>query len=291
MRLGRGSFCAALDGRPDGVDVVAVVDALGVPLVGVESLEDVLAPGHARGAVELDVVVVPEVDELAEAQVPGQRRRLRRDALLEIAVGHDRVDAMIDDLVARPVELVGQPALGDRHPDAVREALAERAGGRLDARREAVLGVARRPRAPLAEALEVVERDVVAGQVEDASRAASTGVPGRQHEAVAVGPVGLARRVAQEAREDHVGRRRHAHRRARVARLRLLDAVDRQRPDRVDGQLVETFRRDRHRTSLRLWAPGNPTAGAARRGPATAALNPRDCSVGARSCPRAMSGR
>ena len=43
MRLGRSSALRGLDRRGDGVDVVAVVDALGVPAVGVEPLEDVLA--------------------------------------------------------------------------------------------------------------------------------------------------------------------------------------------------------------------------------------------------------
>ena len=51
-----------------------------------------------------------------------------------------------------------EPPLGDGHADRVREALAERAGRRLDAGRQAVLRVPRRPRAPLAERLEVVER-------------------------------------------------------------------------------------------------------------------------------------
>ena len=64
--------------------------------------------------------------------------------------------------VAVAVELGGEPALRDGHADGVREALAERSGRRLDAGRQAVLRVARRAAAPLAERLEVVERDVVA---------------------------------------------------------------------------------------------------------------------------------
>ena len=86
-------------------------------------------------AVDRDLVVVVEVDELAEPEVAGDRRGLGRDALHQVAVGADRVDAVVDDLVARAVEALGEEALGDRHADAVREALAERAGRRLDARR------------------------------------------------------------------------------------------------------------------------------------------------------------
>ena len=65
----------------------------------------------------------------------GQARRLGRDALLEVAVRADPVRPVVDDLVAGPVELGGEPALGDGHADGVGEALAERAGRRLDARR------------------------------------------------------------------------------------------------------------------------------------------------------------
>ena len=67
---------------------------------------------------------------------------------------------------------------------------------------------------------------------------------GRQHEPVAVGPVGCVGGVAQEARPEHVGHRRRAHRRARVAGVRLLDAVDRERSDRVDRELVQPLHRD-----------------------------------------------
>ena len=91
--------------------------------------------------------------------------------------------------VVGPVELGRQPPLGDGHPDGVGEALAERAGRRLDAGRQAVLGMARRPRAPLAERLEVVEVEVVARQVEERVEEHAR-VAGRQDEAVAVRPVG-----------------------------------------------------------------------------------------------------
>ena len=61
--------------------------------------------------------------------------------------------AVVDDRVVRAVELGRQAALGDGHADAVGEALAERPGRRLDAGRQAVLGMAGRDAAPLAERL------------------------------------------------------------------------------------------------------------------------------------------
>ena len=245
IRLGRSSAVGGLDRRGDRLDVVAVVDPLGVPAVGREAGQDVLAEGHRGRAVELDVVVVVEDRQLAQPEVAGERGGLGRDALLEVAVGADDVRPVVDDGVPGPVELAGEPALGDGHPDAVRDALAERAGGRLDARGQAVLGVARRPRAPLPEVPEVVERDLVAGQVEERVEE-HRGVAGRQDEAVAVGPVGAGRGMAQEAGPQGVGHRRHAHRGAGMPGVRLLDAVDRERPDGVDGEPVEPVRGGGH---------------------------------------------
>ena len=123
-------------------------------------------------------------------------------------------------------------------PDRVGEPLPERAGGGLDAGRQAVLGVARVCAAPLPERLEVVERQVVAGQVEERVQQ-HAGVAGGQHEPVAVGPVGVRGGVAQEPRPHHIRHRRGAHRGAGVPGVRLLDGVDRERPDGVDGELVE----------------------------------------------------
>ncbi len=208
-------LAGGLDRTRDRLDVVAVLDALGVPRIGGEPGEDILGPGHLRRPIELDAVVVVEGNELAEPEVPRERSRLGRDPLLEVPVGAERVGPVVDDVVAGPVELEGQPTLGDRHADGIREALAERPGRRLDARRQPELGMARGLRAPLTERLEVVERHVVAGQMKERVEE-HRGVPGRKDEAVAIGPVGARRRVAEEPCPERVRHRCGAHGRARV---------------------------------------------------------------------------
>src|SRR4029078_5079366 len=102
-----------------------------------------------RRAVDRDVVVVVDVDEAPEPELARDRGGLLRDSLHHVAVGADRVDTRVDDRVVRPVPPVGEEALRDREPDAVREALPEPARRRLDARRLPELRVARRARAPL----------------------------------------------------------------------------------------------------------------------------------------------
>src|SRR5215211_2477297 len=91
------------------------------------------------------------------------------------------------------------------HQVAVRESLAERSccglyAGRLMAAEDA-LGVSGCERSPLPEVLDLVQRHVVAAQVQDGVEQ-HRAVPGRQQEAVAVGPGGIARVVPEIARVE-----------------------------------------------------------------------------------------
>ena len=145
---------------------VAVLDVQHLPAVGLVARADVLGERPGGRPVERDVVVVVEVEQLAELQVAGEGRRLGGDPFHQVAVGDEREGAVVDDLVPGPVEARGERALGHRHADGVGGALPERTGRGLDARRQQRLGMARRAAAPLPERLQVVERQVVAGQVQ-----------------------------------------------------------------------------------------------------------------------------
>jgi hypothetical protein len=72
------------------------------------------------------------------------------------------------------------------------DALPQRPGRRLDARSLVGLGMPGRPAAPLPEGLQIVQAQVVAGQVEEAVEQHAA-VSGRQHESVAVRPVRVTR--------------------------------------------------------------------------------------------------
>ena len=125
--------------------------------------------------------------EVAQPLGAGQRGRLAGDALLHVAVGGDAPDVVVEQALALGGVGVEQAALAagrHRHADRVADALAERAGGGLDAGGVAVLRVARGQRAPGAQRLEVVELEAVAGQVE-LDVEGQAGVPGGQDEPVA----------------------------------------------------------------------------------------------------------
>jgi hypothetical protein len=133
-------------GRLHSGQVVDVGDRGHVPAVRAEAGVHVLGGERQLGApVDRDVVVVVDVHQPAEREVTGEGGRLGGHALHQVTVRADREHAVIAHL--GPVALTQEP-LGHRHPDAVGKALAERAGGRLHARREATgvaLRVARGP--------------------------------------------------------------------------------------------------------------------------------------------------
>ena len=229
-----------LGGEEGAVDPLAIAAAhrLDLPAVGLEALGDVLAGEAHRGlAVDGDAVVVVEVDEPAQLEVAGQAGRLGGDALHEIAVGDDGVDEVVGHRVARP-EPGGEHGLAQREAHAVGEALAERTGGALHAGEHPELRVARGAGVELAKLLQVVERAVEAGQVEQRVEQ-HRAVAGGQDEPVAAQPARLVGIEAQVARPQHVGHVRGAHGHAGVAALRLLHAVGGQHADGVDRLLDE----------------------------------------------------
>ena len=134
-RLVRGLLAPPRSPRRS-LGVVAVDVGDHVPAVGLEALRRVVGEPALDLAVDRDAVVVVEADQLAEPQRAGERARLVRDAFHQAAVAEEHVGVVVDDVVAGPVELRGEQLLGERHADRVGEALAERAGGGFDARRD-----------------------------------------------------------------------------------------------------------------------------------------------------------
>src|SRR5580658_5876660 len=100
--------------------------------------------------------------------MPGKRGGFLRDAFHQIAIAADGVSVMVDDFVSGPVVSGGEPCLRNCHPHAIAEALPQWPGGNLDANCVPALGMAWCLAAPLAEAFEFVERQIVASEVQKA---------------------------------------------------------------------------------------------------------------------------
>ena len=177
-----------------------LAELLHVPAVRPEAGGHVVGVRQLGLAVDRDVVVVVDRDEMTEPKMPGERRRFVADALHEVAVAADREHVVVAELGAEPV---AQVLLGQRDADRVADALTEWARRHLDAARVSHLGVTRGLRTPLPEVAQIVELEAEAAEVEHRVQEHRR-VPGRQHEAITVRPVSVGRVVRHHPCEQDV---------------------------------------------------------------------------------------
>src|SRR5215831_9713049 len=135
----------------DPRQIVGIADPQHVPSVGKEAPRDILGKSNARASLDADVVVVVDPAQVVEAEMARERGGLRADPFHQTAVAANRIDVVVEELEAGAVVAVSKPFTRDRHPDAGGDALAQWAGGRLDSRNPAILRMARRFAAELAE--------------------------------------------------------------------------------------------------------------------------------------------
>gem|GEM_PF-4319854 len=186
-----------VEGGRDRGDLIGVLDRDDLPVRRFEALGGVLVLRLRGHRVEGDVVGIVEHDEVVQAEASGEGGGLLGDALLQAAVAREAHHEMVEDLVLRGVE-VGRGHLGgDGHADDVAGALAERAGGRLDAGGLAELGVPRGLGVELTEGLHLVDGQVEAGEVQPGVEE-HRAVAGGKDEAVAVDPLRVGGVVTQE---------------------------------------------------------------------------------------------
>src|SRR6266511_4753028 len=115
-------------------------------------------------------------------------------------------------------------SFGDRHADAVAEALTKRTGCCFHTGRHPAFGMAGGAASPLAKLFELFERDLVTGKIEHAVKENRSVARGK-NETITVRPGGIARIMSEEACPQHIRRWRETHRRARMTGVRLLHCV------------------------------------------------------------------
>jgi len=98
--------------------------------------------------------------------------------------------------------------------------------------------MSRRLALPLPELLQIIESEIVAGEVEDAVQQHRR-VSGGEDEAIAIEPGRVGGIVAQMLRPENVGKGCERHRRARVSRVRFLNGIHGENSDRVDTEIFE----------------------------------------------------
>ncbi len=186
-----------------------------MPVVGLKTLADVVGVRQFGRALDADVVVIVETNELGEAQMSGQGSGLVRCAFHQIAVATENVGEMVDDLVAWAIVNGRQMRLGGGHAHGIHHALTERTGGGFHAGCVPIFRVSGRAASPLPKVFDIVECQIEAGQMQHRIEQHG-GVTVREHKAVTVKPVRILRVEIHHAGPQRVGSGRQRHRRARV---------------------------------------------------------------------------
>ena len=107
---------SGLDRIVEGLHILNVVartqpvDALSVPAVGTVASLNIFGEGNVGVVLNRDLVVVPNDHKLAQLLVAGKRRRLGSHAFLQVAIGSDHVDAVIERRLTRRSVLIEQAA-------------------------------------------------------------------------------------------------------------------------------------------------------------------------------------
>src|SRR5262249_21372655 len=117
-------------------------------------------------ALDSNAIIIVDPDQIAEAQVSGQRRRLAGDAFHHAAIATQRHNIMRDDLMPGTIVVRPQPAARDSHPDTSRHPLPEWPGGCLNPWRQRVVrgvfGMSRAFAMQLTKVHDIVERQIEA---------------------------------------------------------------------------------------------------------------------------------
>ena len=218
------ALACSLDRGLDLFRVVTVDVADHLPVVGFETLRRVVGEPAFDFAVDGNAVVIVEGNQLAQAQGTGQGSDFVGNAFHHAAITQENVGVVVNDVVPWTVELRRHDFFSQGKTHGVGQALAQWTGGGLDARGVTEFRVTRGAAVQLAELLQVVDRQVVAGQVQqrvDQHRAVTVG----QHEAVTVGERWIARVVLEVVAPKHFGDIRHTHGGTGMAAVGFLHGI------------------------------------------------------------------
>ena len=131
---------------------------------------------------------------------------------------------MVHHGVFRRVVARGQQAFGQGHAHGRGQPLAQRAGGHLHAHIQVIFRVPRSLGTPLTKIFNLFQRQVIAGQMQQAVEQHG-GVPVGKHKTVPVGPAGIGGIMPKHVPPESLGHVGHAQRRAGVPGTGFFNGV------------------------------------------------------------------
>ena len=154
-QAGAGIVLGGGNGRLHGIAIHAV-NRLHMPVIGFKALGPIFGVCQAGIAINGYVIVIVQVDQLAQLEMPSQAGGFAGNAFHHVAIAHNGICIVIDDVKVGPVEMAGQPALSHGHAYTIGKPLAQWTGGGFNARRVAKLWMTGCLRAPLAKAFQLL---------------------------------------------------------------------------------------------------------------------------------------
>ena len=194
-----GDLLGLLDDLGQAFDVFLVgtvgldeAEFIGVPAVGLVTLDHVLVEGDLGLAFDLDVVGVEEDEQVAELLIAGKRGGFAGDAFLDVAFTADDPHLVVERGLALRSIRIEQAALVTLaicETDGGCDTLTQWAGGHFDTGGQAVLRMARSAGIRAAtEVLEVIQRQAITGEVQ-LHILGKRCMTARKNETIATGPV------------------------------------------------------------------------------------------------------
>ncbi|KJL43250.1 hypothetical protein RR49_00209 [Microbacterium ginsengisoli] len=240
----------------DVFDVLAgllPVHDLHLPPVRLVPFRDVFGERDVGVVFDGDLVRVVDRDQVAQLLMPGQRRRFRGHAFLQVPVTGDHVDVVIERGRARGRVRVEQAPLVAgrvREPDRGRQPLTQRARRDLHTLGVSVLRVPGRQRPPRPQRFQVRQLQPEPAQ-EQLHILRQRRMPHRQDEPVTTNPRRVRRVMTQHPLIQQIRDRRQAHRRPRMTVPDPLHRIRRQHPRRIHRTRIEFVPLQiRHRTAF-----------------------------------------
>ncbi len=148
-----------------------------------------------------------------------------RYAFHHAAVSHEDVGVVVNDVQTVFIEFGSQDFFSQSHAHSVGNTLSQRAGRGFHAVGVAVFGMTGGFTVQLAEVFQIINRNVVAGQVQQAVKNHGSMTIG-EDKTVAVVEFRVGRIMIEELRPQYFRHFRHTHRRTRVAGVGFLYGID-----------------------------------------------------------------
>ena len=145
---------------------IHAIDLLDMPAVGVKALGPIFGVSDIGVAVNRDPVVVVEIDQFAQLEVAGQAGRFAGNPFHQVTIADNCVGVVVDHFEIGLVKASSQPALGHCHAHPIGKALPQWTGRRFNAGGIAIFRVTRGLALPLAEVLQIIQRNAETSQVE-----------------------------------------------------------------------------------------------------------------------------